>query len=435
MLSDDYKNKILHLLNEFKEQTTTSSSFAVTAKHYDAADLYAIIESAVEGHLTHGTKTVLFEKELQKKFETQVSSLFVNSGSSANLLAISSLFSTELEKIGLTPLKSGDEVITCAASFPTTVNPLLQNNLVPVFCDLNSDHLTTEISHLEKVMSPKTKAVFLTHNLGIPFDAEKISLWCKDRNLYFIEDCCDALGSKIRGQSVGKFGHFSTSSFYPAHHITTGEGGALHTSNPLLRKIAMSYRDWGRDCWCPTGRDNTCQKRFDWDFTAFGLPEGYDHKYIYSHIGYNLKATDMQASLGLSQLNKFDDFLQKRTENWNLLFNGFKNSQKISKIFKPIEAPPDTEPSWFGFPFYVHEGFSRKDFVQKLEQQKISTRMFFAGNLIHQPAYQKQKYRQALDLKHSQKVMNQLIWIGVHPLISQKNIQTMLEKIESICNE
>ena len=400
----------------------------VTAKSLDISDLFLLLQASLDLWLTSGRFTEEFENKIAEYLGLRSRSLFVNSGSSANLVAISSLFSPKLENA----LQPGDHILTCAASFPTTITPILQNGAVPIFCDLNPYSLRSTVADLEKNLTSQTRAVVLTHNLGIPFDAPTIQKWCRDRNLFFIEDSCDAFGSEIQSQKVGTFGDFSTLSFYPAHHITTGEGGAVNTNKPHLRKIAQSYRDWGRDCWCETGYDNTCKKRFDWDFSP--LPQGYDHKYIYTHLGYNLKATDMQAALGVSQLDKMDQFKLQRARNYEKLLRGCLNSPILQKVLVPVTAPDDCSPNWFGFPILVQPGFDRKKIIRYIEDKKIATRIFFAGNITQQPLMKNQKWI-ADNLDGCDRIMKDLFWIGVHPLITDEMIHYMLDSLEQACRQ
>lgn len=402
----------------------------VTAKVVDEHDLGYLIDASLDMWLTAGRYSRDFEAQFGKYFGRTTKALLVNSGSSANLVAVSALFSHELEKTGNVPVKPGDEIITVAAGFPTTVNPIIQNNCVPVFVDI--DHVTLNALP-EKIFAAKTnktRAVVLAHSLGNPYRADIIADWCKKENLFLVEDCCDALGATINGSPVGSFGEYATSSFYPAHHITMGEGGAVMSKDGRFKKIAESIRDWGRDCWCEPGKDNTCNKRFGW--TLGDLPPGYDHKYVYSHIGYNLKVTDMQAALGVSQLNKIEPFIEARRNNWKYLYNGIKKSSVLSEYFTPVEPTAETNPSWFGFPIYAHEKLNREKVVSQLEEQKVGTRLFFAGNLTKQPAYKNINYRVHDNLKNTDNVMKNLFWIGVHPALDQAKMDYMLEQLEAV---
>jgi CDP-6-deoxy-D-xylo-4-hexulose-3-dehydrase len=407
------------------------SYIPVTAKVVDENDLGYLIDASLDMWLTAGRYAREFESVFSKQFGRQTKSLLVNSGSSANLVAISSLGSPDVEKMGFKPLVPGDEIITVAAGFPTSVNPILQNGWVPVFVDIDGVTLNALPEKIMAARTPKTRAVVLAHALGNPYRADIIAEWCKKEGLFLIEDCCDALGATINNQLVGSFGEYATSSFYPAHHITMGEGGAVMSKDGRFKKIAESIRDWGRDCWCEPGKDNTCNKRFGW--TLGDLPPGYDHKYVYSHIGYNLKVTDMQAALGMSQLNKLDHFIAERRKNWKLIYSGIQNSPILKENFTPIEPTPETNPSWFGFPMYANPRLNREKVVSQLEELKVGTRLFFAGNLTKQPAYKNENYRIHGDLKNTDQVMKSLFWIGVHPALDQNRINYMLEQLEVVC--
>jgi CDP-6-deoxy-D-xylo-4-hexulose-3-dehydrase len=340
------------------------------------------------------------------------------------------LGSPELEKFGHRPLFAGDEVITVAAGFPTTVNPIVQNGWIPVFIDVDETTINALPAQIMAARTAKTRAVVLAHTLGNPYRADIIADWCKKEGLFLIEDCCDALGATIQNKPVGCFGDFATSSFYPAHHITMGEGGAVMSKDGRFKKIAESIRDWGRDCWCEPGKDNTCNKRFCWKLGD--LPDGYDHKYIYSHVGYNLKVTDMQAALGISQLNKVGSFIEARRNNWNYLYQGIKSSPTLSKYFRPVKATAETNPSWFGFPLYCSEGLHREKIVSGLEERKVGTRLLFAGNLTKQPAYKNVNYRVHGDLTNTDNIMKNMFWIGVHPALDKIKMNYMLEQLENV---
>lgn len=399
-----------------------------SAKVVDSDDLAHLINASLDLWLTAGRFSAEFESQLPKLFNRSTKALAVNSGSSANLVAISALSSPALRSFNLTPLEKGDEVITVAAGFPTTVNPIIQNGWIPVFVDVDIKTLNALPEKIMEAKSPRTKAIILAHTLGNPYRADILSEFCKKEGLYLIEDCCDAFGSLVNGQSVGSFGEYATLSFYPAHHITMGEGGAILSKDGRFRKIAESFRDWGRDCWCEPGKDNTCKKRFSW---ALGdLPYGYDHKYTYSHIGYNLKITDMQAALGISQLKKVDSFICKRKENWKKIYEGVKSSPILNKAFDPVEPTQNTNPSWFGFAINCREGIDRKSVTQFLEENKVGTRLVFAGNLTKQPAYKGIEYKIVGNLNNTDQVMNKTFWIGVHPAINDMKIEYMLEQLE-----
>jgi CDP-6-deoxy-D-xylo-4-hexulose-3-dehydrase len=389
-----------------------TSGVQVSGKVIDAEDLCAVVEAGLDAWFTTGRWAKEFEKKLAKFVGVRSASL-VNSGSSANLVALSALCSP---KLGDRALKPGDEVITVAAGFPTTVNPILQNRLVPVFLDVTLPTYEIDASRLEEAWSPRVKAVMIAHTLGNVFDLDAVTAFCKAHNLWLVEDCCDALGSTWRGRHVGTFGDIATVSFYPAHHITTGEGGAVLTGKPALQVLIDSYRDWGRDCWCEPGVDNTCGKRFDWQLGD--LPCGYDHKYTYSHIGYNLKATDMQAALGVSQIAKLPEFIARRKQNFAYLHTALKPLEEF--LILP-EATPHADPSWFGFPVGVRESapFIRDQLTRHFDANKIATRLMFAGNLLRQPAYAGIEHRVVGDLKNTDFVMNNVFWLGVFPGLTE----------------
>ncbi len=343
-----------------------------------------------------------------------------------------------METMGKPRLKPGDEVITVAAGFPTTVNPIVQTGLKPVFVDVDFNTLDATLELVQSgFVKGKTKAVVLAHTLGNPYRADLLAKWCASEGLYLIEDCCDALGAEIESEAgiafAGSFGDYSTLSFYPAHHITTGEGGAVIPKDGRLRKVAESMRDWGRDCWCEPGKDNTCNKRFCQQLGD--LPDGYDHKYTYSNIGYNLKATDMQAALGSSQLKKAAEFIEARRRNWRALYEGVKASTLLREKILPVEPTAGTRPSWFGFAAHTAPGIDREKLVAKLEERKVGTRLMFAGNLVRQPAYKGVDYRIVGELKNTDEVMRRTFWIGVHPQIDQPKIQYMLEILERCVKE
>ncbi|MDR3734409.1 MAG: lipopolysaccharide biosynthesis protein RfbH [Acidobacteriaceae bacterium] len=408
------RQQILDLTRQFHAEAFPPKTFSpgsvvpVSGKVIDGDDVAAVVDSALDGWFTTGRWAKDFEKKLAKFFGLRSASL-VNSGSSANLVALSALTSP---KLGERQLKPGDEVITVAAGFPTTVNPIIQNRLIPVFIDVTLGTYEVDVEQLEAAYSPKTKAVMIAHTLGNVFNLDAVTAFCKKYNLWLIEDCCDALGSTYKGQKVGTFGDIATVSFYPAHHITMGEGGAVLTNKPSLQVLIDSFRDWGRDCWCEPGQDNTCGKRFDWELGK--LPCGYDHKYTYSHIGYNLKATDMQAALGVSQIEKLPHFIARRKENFAYLKNALKPLEQYLEL--PV-ATENSDPSWFGFPIGVKTDapFTRDQLTRALEAEKIGTRLLFAGNLAKQPAYEGWEFRTVGDLKNTDFVMNQVFWIGVYP--------------------
>ncbi|MCX5699372.1 MAG: lipopolysaccharide biosynthesis protein RfbH [Candidatus Omnitrophica bacterium] len=394
-----------HQIDSAKKNT---GHIPYASRVFDENELIALVDSSLDFWLTAGRYADKFEKGLASFLGIKYC-LLTNSGSSANLLAVSALTSSLLKS---RQLKPGDEVITTACGFPTTLNPILQNNLVPVFVDVELGTYDIQVEKIEKAITKRTKGIFVAHTLGNPVDINGLSKIVKKYNLWWIEDNCDSLGSKYKGRFTGTFGDISTCSFYPAHHITMGEGGAVLTDNPLLRRIIMSFRDWGRACYCDTGKDNTCGKRFSQKFG--NLPYGYDHKYVYSHIGYNLKVTDMQAAIGCAQLKKLPGFIDARKRNFCFLKKHFKKYEDYLILPVPTEG---SDPSWFGFPILVRESapFTRNDLVNYLEQNKIATRMLFGGNLTKQPAYKNVKYRIFEDLRNTDLVMNNLFWIGVYP--------------------
>jgi CDP-6-deoxy-D-xylo-4-hexulose-3-dehydrase len=432
------RQQILELTEQFhaeafpqKQFIPGTSTVPVSGKVIGPDDICSVVDSALDGWFTTGRFAKDFERKLARFFGVRSASL-VNSGSSANLVALSALTSP---KLGERQLKPGDEVITVAAGFPTTVNPIFQNRLVPVFLDVSLPTYEIDVTRLEEAYSPRTKAVMIAHTLGNVFNLDAITAFCKKYNLWLVEDCCDALGSTYKGQKVGTFGDIATVSFYPAHHITMGEGGAVLTDKPALQVLIDSFRDWGRDCWCEPGVDNTCGKRFDWQLGS--LPCGYDHKYTYSHVGYNLKATDMQAALGVSQIAKLPHFIERRKENFNYLKAAL---QPLTEFLMLPEAGEHSDPSWFGFPIGVREGapFTRDQLTKALESQKIGTRLLFAGNLLRQPAYEGYDYRVIGDLPNTDFVMNQVFWIGVYPGLTEPMldfiVKTAIDFVASACS-
>lgn len=429
------REQIRELVREYYSEAFPAQSFVpgsspvpISGRVFDAEELELLVESSLDFWLTAGRFAAQFEREFAK-FVGVREAILVNSGSSANLLALTALTAGEL---GDQRLRPGDEVITLAAGFPTTVNPILQNGLVPVFVDVQMPTLNVDVSYLEAAVSERTRAVIFAHTLGNPFDLDTVTAFTKKHGLWLIEDCCDAVGSTYGAKNVGTFGDLATVSFYPAHHITTGEGGCVLTNKPFLRKIVESFRDWGRDCWCAPGKENTCGKRFDWQLGE--LPHGYDHKYIYSHLGYNLKATDMQAAVGVAQLKKLPGFIAARKNNFAYLKDGMK---ELEEHFVLPEATPDTDPSWFGFPLLVRETapFSRKTLVDSLSARRIGTRELFGGNLTHQPAYAGLNFRVVGDLQVSNRVMNQAFWIGVYPGLTRAMLDYVLESIHQVASK
>jgi len=416
-----------YVLEAFPERSFVAdvSTVPVSGKVIDASDLQAVVDSALDGWFTTGRFATQFERKLARFVGVRSASL-VNSGSSANLLAVSALTSP---KLGSRQLKPGDEVITVAAGFPTTVNPIIQNRLVPVFIDVALPTFQADVAQLEEALSPKTRAIIFAHTLGNVFDAQTVADFAHKHSLWLIEDCCDALGATLNGKNVGTFGDIATVSFYPAHHITMGEGGAVLTDSPALQVLIDSFRDWGRDCWCEPGKDNTCGKRFEWQLGD--LPCGYDHKYTYSHIGYNLKATDMQAALGASQIEKLPFFIARRKENFRILRAALNPHADV--LLLP-EATPGSDPSWFGFPFGVREDapFTRDQLLSRLNAHKIDTRLLFGGNLIRQPAYKGVDYRVIGDLARTDYVMRNVLWVGVYPGLTEPMLQHIAEVIAEV---
>lgn len=397
----------------------------VTGKVFGEAEITAAVNASLDFWLTAGPYTEKFESEIAKRMGMR-HSFMVNSGSSANLLALSSLTSP---KHGDRALRRGDEVLTVAAGFPTTVTPILQNGLVPVYVDVDLETYVANEEALEAAIGPKTKAIMMAHTLGNPFNLSLVMRLAEKHNLWVIEDSCDALGGTYNNQIIGSFGDLSTLSFYPAHHITTGEGGAVLVKKVAHKTIVESYRDWGRDCWCASGKDNTCLKRYDW--TLGELPEGYDHKYTYSHLGYNLKSGDIQAAIGSAQLLRLDDFISKRRSNWQYLRNGLKD---LEDVFMLPRATENSEPSWFGFALTVRPGApkSRNQIVQELNALQIATRLLFGGNLLRQPAFIGTERRVVGSLANTDIIMNDTFWIGVWPGLSQKMLDYMISCLHSI---
>ena len=425
---DTLREQILGLTRQYADKLLASKPFRpgedpvpVSGKVLTSEDFSALVDSSLDGWLTAGRFTADFERQLAQ-FVGARSALFVNSGSSANLVALSGLSSN---KLGERALKPGDEVLTVAMGFPTTVNPIIQNGLKPVVVDVDLDTLDANMVRIEEAISPKTKAIMMAHTLGNPFDLDVVQRLCKENNLWLIEDSCDALGSTYRGQRTGSFGDTATLSFYPAHHITTGEGGAVFVKSPLVKKQVESFRDWGRDCYCETGKDNTCAKRYGWKLGD--LPEGYDHKYTYSHIGYNLKATDMQAALGLTQLAKLELFIQKRKENYEYLR---KHLSQVAGLRIAV-ATQNSEPSWFGCPITLDPSHpvNREDLLRFLDSRKIGTRLVFAGNITKQPAYRNTEFRVVGDLTNTDIVMTRSFWVGVYPGLTTQMLDYVIEAI------
>jgi len=427
--ADNLRQRIHSLVREYHAAAFPPKGFfpgqtavPVSGRVFDETEIQSLVDSALDFWLTTGPYAAEFEREFAKFMGVRAAAL-VNSGSSANLLAVTALTSP---KLGERRLRPGDEVITVAAGFPTTVNPILQCGVKPVFVDVEIPTYNVDVQWLEQALSDRTRAIVLAHALGNPFDVAAVTAFAKKHNLWLIEDCCDAVGSTYNGRPVGTFGDLSTASFYPAHHITMGEGGCVMTSKPLLKTIVESLRDWGRDCWCDPGKDNTCGKRFDWQLG--GLPCGYDHKYTYSHIGYNLKATDMQAAVGVAQLKKLPAFLEARRRNFAALHSGLSHLEEFLILPKPTRC---SDPSWFGFPLAVRKSspLTRNQIVNHLESRKIATRLLFGGNLLRQPAYADIPCRQVGPLTNTDFVMDRVFWIGVYPGLTPPMIDYAVESL------
>ncbi len=431
---DQLRTQIRELVQEYADIAYATQPFVpgtstvpVSGKVIGAKELQLMVDASLDGWLTTGRFNALFEERLAKFLGVKYL-ITVNSGSSANLVAFSTLTSP---KLGDRAIKPGDEVIGVAAGFPTTVNPILQFGAVPVFVDVDLATHNVDVSLIEAAITPKTKAIMLAHSLGNPFNLEVVTALCKQYKLWLVEDCCDALGSTYQGQLVGTFGDIATLSFYPAHHITMGEGGAVFTNHAELKLIAESFRDWGRDCYCAPGKDNTCNKRFCWTKKDLGgdLPDGYDHKYTYSHLGYNLKISDMQAACALAQMDRVDEFIAKRRANFIYLKNRL---QSCAEFLQLPEATPHSEPSWFGFPLVikVSSGIQRSDLINFLEDHQIGTRLFFAGNLTKQPYMKGRNFRISGELVNTDIVMNQTFWLGTFPGLGEEQLDYIANKLE-----
>jgi CDP-6-deoxy-D-xylo-4-hexulose-3-dehydrase len=426
----ELRNKILSLVNDYsninfneKEFIPGVSDVPVSGKVIGASELKNMVEASLDGWLTTGRFNEQFEKKLANFLGVKCL-LTVNSGSSANLIAFSTLTSPKLKERAI---QKGDEVISVAAAFPTTVNPIIQFGAVPVFVDVKIPTYNIDENLVEAAITKKTKAIMLAHTLGNPFNVKKIKEICDKYNLWLIEDSCDALGSKFNNQNVGTFGDLATLSFYPAHHITMGEGGAVFTNSKKLERIAESFRDWGRDCYCEPGKDNTCNKRFGWKLGD--LPFGYDHKYTYSHLGYNMKITDMQAACGLAQLDRLDGFIKKRKENFNYLY---KNLKELEEFLILPEPEKNSEPSWFGFPLSLRKNnkFNRNDLIKYLNDNKVQTRLLFSGNLTKQPYMKDINFKIHGKLVNTDFIMENTFWIGLYPGLSEKHLRYSLDKIK-----
>lgn len=428
------RNEILKSIKGYYAETFAQTNFEpgksmipFAGRVFNEEELVMLVDASLDFWLTTGRYAEEFEAKFAAYMQ-QRSCLLVNSGSSANLIALSTLTSPFLKSKRLLP---GDEVLTVAAGFPTTVNPTIQHGLIPVFVDVDLETFNIKVDEIENALSEKTKAIMLAHTLGNPFDLDAVKTVADKYGLFLVEDCCDAVGSTYNGKMVGTFGDLATTSFYPAHHITMGEGGSVLTSNPLLKRIATSMRDWGRDCYCDPGCDDTCGRRFK---TQYGdLPRGYDHKYVYSHIGYNLKVTDMQAAVGVAQLKKLPAFVEARKINFSKLYEGLKRYEEYLILPK---ATPKSDPSWFGFPFSVRENnkFTRTQLAEFLERRKILTRQLFAGNMTRQPAFHDVNYRVSGELTNTDYIMHNTIFIGVYPGIDDERLNYMLSVFEQFFN-
>ena len=429
-LNDKLKSSLVDVIenNISKEIIPGKDYIPVTGKKIDVNDILFGVDATLDGWLTTGRYAKEFETKLANYIGSK-KSILVNSGSSANLVAFYSLTSPSL---GKRAIKKGDEVITVAAGFPTTINPLIQFGCIPVFVDINIPTYNIDVNKIEEAISPKTKAIMIAHALGNPFNLKIVKEIASKYNLWLIEDDCDSLGATYEGQKTGSFGDLATLSFYPAHHITMGEGGAVLINNRRLQMPALSFRDWGRDCYCETGCDNTCNKRFDWKLGD--LPKGYDHKYIYSHLGFNLKVTDMQAAIGLSQLSKADNFISLRRENHRKLYELIK---PLEEFFILPEKTPKSNPSWFGFMLTIRDSkkINRNKLVRFLEENKIGTRLFFGGNMIKQPAYIDTKKRVVDSLKNSNKIMNDSFWVGIWPGLNKFHLEFIANTIRNFVNK
>lgn len=430
---EQLRTKILELTKEYykKYHEERNNSFSegkdivtFAGRVYDEEEMMNLVDSSLDFWLTTGRYAQEFEIEFAKYMQKKYC-LLTTSGSSANLLALTALTSPLL---GKRRLKKGDEVITVAAGFPTTINPIIQNGLIPVFVDVEIGTYNIKVDELEKALSDKTRAIMIAHTLGNPFNLDTVTTFAKKNKLFVVEDCCDAVGSLYDGKMVGTFGDIATVSFYPAHHITMGEGGAVLTDNPHLERAVKSFRDWGRDCYCEPGSNDTCGKRFTGQYGT--LPKGYDHKYVYSHVGYNLKITDMQAAVGLAQLKKLPDFVNKRKNNFKKLYEGLK---KFDEYLILPYATEKSDPSWFAFPITVKENdkFAKNQIVAHLEKNKILTRQLFAGNVTRQPAYEDVEYKVVGDLKNTDYIMNNTFFIGVYPGIDDVKMEYILKTFES----
>lgn len=433
--ADDLRAQIRELVAKYHAEAFPERPFhpgvtpvPVSGRVFDASELDLLVDSSLDFWLTTGR----YADEFEARFAAFLGvrhALLCNSGSSANLLAVSTLTSPRLGERRLGP---GDEVVTVAAGFPTTVNPILLNGAVPVFVDVELGTYDVDVARLAEAIGPRTRAIALAHTLGNPFDVDGVTSLAKEHDLWLVEDNCDAVGSRYRGQLTGTFGDLATVSFYPAHHITMGEGGCVLTDSGVLKKIVESFRDWGRDCWCAPGDQNTCGRRFDWQLGD--LPHGYDHKYVYSHVGYNLKATDMQAAVGVAQLDKLPEFIDRRRRNWDRLRAGVAD---LEEWFVLPEPTPGSEPSWFGFALTVRPGapFGRHELVQYLEERRIATRLLFGGNLTRQPAYRDAPHRIVGRLDNADVVTDGTFWVGVYPGLTEPMLDFVVETLHAFVRD
>ena len=430
MTPEELRGEIQTLVAQYHDAAFVTSPFVpgetpvpVSGKVFDGHELALLVDASLDFWLTTGRFADAFEPRFAALMGAGAARL-CNSGSSANLLAVAALTSITLGNEALAP---GDEVITCASGFPTTVTPLYQHGLVPVYVDVDPVTLNLDPTQLEAAIGPRTRAVMVAHTLGNPFDLDVVRALCDRHGLWLVEDCCDAVGSTYRDAPVGSFGALATTSFYPAHHITMGEGGCVLVNQPRLEKVVESFRDWGRDCWCAPGAENTCGRRFGWQLGE--LPFGYDHKYIYSHLGYNLKLTDMQAAVGLAQLDKLPGFITTRKANWQRLHDGLADLNALDIVL----PTPNSDPAWFGFPLLVSEtaGFERFDLVEHLESAKIATRLVFGGNLLRQPAFAGREHRRVGDLTNADAVAERGLWVGCFPGLSTAMIDYMIDVIRA----
>jgi CDP-6-deoxy-D-xylo-4-hexulose-3-dehydrase len=427
--ADELRERVLELVQEYADVAFAPTAFVpgetavpVSGRVFDADEVLTLVDSSLDFWLTTGRYAARFERDFARFLGVR-HALLCNSGSSANLLALTALTSP---KLGERQLRPGDEVITVSAGFPTTLNPIVQNGLVPVFLDVELPTYNVDTTLLDEAVGPKTRAIMIAHTLGNPFDLAAVTAAAERHGLWLVEDTCDALGSTYDGKVVGTFGDLGSVSFYPAHHITMGEGGAVFTNSPTLKVLVESFRDWGRDCWCEPGEDDTCGKRFDWKLGD--LPRGYDHKYVYSHVGYNLKVTDMQAAVGVAQLEKLAAFTEARRANWRRLRDGLKD---LEEFFVLPEPTPRSDPSWFGFTLTIRADapFDRRELTGFLESRKIGTRLLFGGNLIRQPAYRDLPHRVVGTLDNADVVMERTFWIGVYPGLTDEMLDYVLESV------